>query len=1024
MGSPSRPAPAARPPKPISRIGTRAVALPHARARPSQAPGRVLGAPIPPLTAAAEAVGEIPKAPAVPAFGSLLGGKAAIKEAPKGPLLMPIPVKEAPKARAPIQPASPLPAPSEGLDPTVLLVGAGEKFTPAFQAALARHRVFVEVANPDAVLEAAVTTAPDLVLLMGDAARDCGSDLLAKLAALPRNFSVPVVILEDATELDSKLRAFRSGATAIIPRSASVDATAEQVAKLARQIPEQGTEHVGMLGEATLEDFVSALSKQLRSELVSVVSPEGKDGDPVRLVLGRGRPLAEFMDLFVRRVRRHVLLAEPLHYELGEGTAAGVAGSESVRPRIAPRSITNLRVILADDDTPRADSVAQELRNRGATVIVTDLDPTEPRFERLRQVDPAVLMIGESHVHGTGRSLLRRMRQDTRLRWASQLVVRWDEVWSDRTGELGIQRFESTLAGLSEPEVSLRDRAEVKAPFDTRLEIIGPARILRALASTGHAIRVSVQNPRAEIRVDLSDGLVVGVEGRSLGDDPKEFEGANALSALLLLGSGRVHVESVDQPATANVMAPVDVALNMADAEAPPIAPSIPAAGAVSIHPPFQGGSIPDVEPTIAIPAMPRAPVIPIQAETSQESAQPPPEPFAPSPSAPEHSWVAEPVVPGRPASMVPAYSPDAATAPALNEAASPGWRRVLSNADAWYQAENAKVHAPRLSPRTAGLLLALAVAQGLGLVGIYAGLRALGRSEPAKVEAVEKPAVKPEPARAAAVASPSPAAPAEPLLPTVREPDGGGKSVEDCQTLLAQNPPQDGYYPGAAQEQSRIGRKAIVHGDLKEARAGYCRAVHWDGKNAEIALQLAQVFLLERDGGKALEYAEQAAALDPTQPRVQEVLGDSYARIGAYREARSAWFDAAKLESTSADATRRLVSREVRQADLALRRHDLVVAEKFFRRAAILEPASSASMIGLSYVLVQLEDVKGAAFWARRAVKVAPRNAAARLALGDALNAAKDQRAAIVEWREASLLDPSNAEAQKRLRRAGVPLR
>jgi tetratricopeptide (TPR) repeat protein/DNA-binding response OmpR family regulator len=928
--------------------------------------------------------------------------------------------------RTPAAKDAPAAKPNEGLDPTVLLVGAGEKFTPAFQAALARHRVFVEIADPEAVVEAVVTTAPDLVLLMGEAARDCGSDLLAKLAALPRNFTVPVVILEDSTELDAKLRAFRSGATAIIPRSASVDATAEQVARLARQIPEQGTDNVGMLGEATLEDFVSALSKQLRSELVSVVSPEGNEGDAVRLVLGRGRPLAEFMDLFVRRVRRHVLLAEPLRYELDERIAAVTAG-ESIRPRNEPKSITNLRVILADDDTPRADSVAQELRNRGATVIVTDLAPTDARFERLRQVDPTVLMIGESHVYGAGHTLLRRMRQDTRLRWASQLVVRWEEVWSDKTGELGIQRFESTLAGLAEPENALRSRADVRMTFDTRLETIGPARCLRSLAACGHSLRVTVQNPRAEVTVDLSDGLIVGAEGRSIGDDPKMFEGANALSALLLLGSGRVRVEAVDQPATANVMAPVDVALNMADAEAPPIAPSIPAAGALSIHPPFQGAPLAEVPLAQAAPPLAATPVIPVRGPATanpRPALLPTADPEATS--APVESLHPSELVtrPPGPPSAAP-EAPDHATVRVPPETAAPvGWRGFLARSHAWYSVQNTRFHAPRLAPSTAGLLLTLAILQGLTFVAVYAAGRALGfwgsraetRAEVAAPATTPRVAPKPPPAETAEAAK----APA--VLP--RDPDGSGRKVEDCKTLLASNPPQEGYYPGAAQEQSRIGRAKIVQGDLKEARAAYCRAVHWDPKNVEIALQLTQVLLLERDGAQALEYAERAAAIDPNPTRVQEVLGDAYARVGAHQEARRAWFAAAMLDSTSAEATRRLVSREVRQADIALRRRNLVIAEKFFRRAAILEPASLTSLVGLSYVLVQLGDAGGGAYWGRRAVKAAPRNASARLALGDALHAGNDTRAAIVEWREASLLDPGNGEALKRLRRAGVSAR
>src|SRR5262245_33861962 len=208
----------------------------------------------------------------------------------------------------------------DAIEPTVLLVGAGERFTPAFQAALARYRVQVETTELASVMDAVIVTAPDLVLLMGDAAKDGGADVLQKLAGLSQNFTVPVVVLHDDTELDQKLSAFRHGATAVLPRSASVDATAAEVAKMAREIPEQGTDSQGAIGEATLDEFVGALSRQLRSGLVSSLSGDGApDSQDLKLVLGRGRPLTEFLDAFVRRVRRHVVRAEPLRYELGGG---------------------------------------------------------------------------------------------------------------------------------------------------------------------------------------------------------------------------------------------------------------------------------------------------------------------------------------------------------------------------------------------------------------------------------------------------------------------------------------------------------------------------------------------------------------------------------------------------------------------------------------------------------------------------------------------------------------------------------
>ena len=275
----------------------------------------------------------------------------------------------------------------DAIEPTVLLVGAGERFTPAFQAALGRYHVQVETAEPGTVMDAVIVTAPDLVLLMGDAAKDGGSLVLTKLAGLSQNFTVPVVVLNDDEELDQKLSAFRHGATAVLPRSASVDATAAEVAKMARDIPEQGTDSQGGLGEATLDEFIGALSRQLRTGLVSSLSADSESTADLKLVLGRGRPLTEFLDTFVRRVRRHVVRAGPLEYELGAGAAPTEGLPRASLPAGRPE-IRGLRVVLADDDTPRADAVAQELRSRGVTVVVTDLDPSETRFQTLGRRTP------------------------------------------------------------------------------------------------------------------------------------------------------------------------------------------------------------------------------------------------------------------------------------------------------------------------------------------------------------------------------------------------------------------------------------------------------------------------------------------------------------------------------------------------------------------------------------------------------------------------------------------------------------
>ena len=949
----------------------------------------------------------------------------------------------------------------DAIEPTVLLVGAGERFTPAFQAALGRYRVQVETAELGTVVDAVIVTAPDLVLLMGEAAKDGGAFVLQKLAGLSQNFTVPVVVLNDDEELDQKLSAFRHGATAVLPRSASVDATAAEVAKMARQIPEQGTDSQGGLGEATLDEFIGALSRQLRTGLVSSLSGDPESVADLKLVLGRGRPLTEFLDTFVRRVRRHVVRAEPLWYELGAGSAPTEGMPRAGLPAGKPE-IQGLRIVLADDDTPRADAVAQELRSRGVTVVVTDLEPSGTRFQTLRQADPTVLVIGEEHAHCGGYELLRRMRRDSRLRWASLLVVRWNEIWSEERGAPVIQRLESTLAGLAEPERALFARAEARVSFDTRLEGTGPARCLRTLAALAPALRVHVENPRVSLVIDLSDGLVVGVEGRTLDAEARPLSGVNALSALLVLGSGRVRVEPVDQAAVANVMTPVEAALNMADAETPPITPSIPAAGTVSLAPPPAADEAPvslpvsgrgSVRPTPIVPvgAAKSATAVPRPAPIPAFAAPPPPTrsplPAVPLPVAP-FPLSASAQMPAQPMPTLQAAAlgselgtpqqertPPAVTlAAALPPAAAPGVRAADGFAarwdvlGAWFARQDAKLHGKRISRRVAAVLIGLGALQGLAVVLLYAGgrwlLRPHSTPEPrvaARELVREEPPKRAPPPAASEAPAPAPVASARSVAPVTA--DGSGHDVPGCTTLLASDPPHGGFYPGAALHAMRAGRSAIVRGDLPLAQTSLCRAAQYNPKNAEIALELSLVLLLQRDGPDAEQWARRAVELDPNELGAQDALGDALARTGNEAEAKRAWLAGARVDPTNEAAVRAIVTRSAKQADKALRRRDLVTAERAFRRAAVLEPRSNASRSGLAYVLLQLGDLEPAVLWARRAVDVAPRNSGARLVLGDALAKSGDKAGAAREWREAALLDPTNREAQKRLRSAGITL-
>ncbi|HYP99736.1 MAG TPA: hypothetical protein VER96_13770 [Polyangiaceae bacterium] len=846
----------------------------------------------------------------------------------------------------------PAPTPA-AIEPTILLVGADSIFEPALRASLARHRVYVETTTAETVAETVIATAPDLVLLVGPAARDGGGNVLQTLMSSPVCSVIPVAILDDNAALDMRLRAFRHGAAAVIPPSASIDAIAEQVAKLAREIPERGGESLGVVGEATLSEFVGALSSELRSGILSVHTGKGNE-DAVRLVLGSGRPLAAFIDDFVRQVKSHVVHAEPLKYEFAEHASGTVTLLDPAAPSTEPErvNVKGVRVALADDDTGRADSVAQELRARGVSVVVTDLAPTDARFARLRQVDPEVLLIGESHVKGQGYELLRRMRRDTRLRWASLLVVRWDEIWSDTLSVPALDRLESALAALSEADRTLQTWAETGESFDARLESTGPARCLRALSTSPKPLRVTVNNPRVSVSIDISDGLVVGAAGESRLDPSQKWDGALALSAMMVLSSGRVHVNPVSQPAVTNVMATVDVALNMADSEPSPITPSIPTTAAPSLPPP--SAAVPSATSLPSVAPIPT--VAPVQLPARS----------IPSLFAQPHTGVS---LPAALFFVALAALQGLLVVAALSLLLKPRHSKTIASASASVSAHTDVSSAP----------------------------------------ASVAPSANANPASAAQTAQ----APANASIPV----DESGAKAPTCNESFGGEKVKPGEYPGAAYGQVRDANRALVRGDIEAAQTALCKAVLWNQTNPALPLELAQLMLLRRDGAQAVEWANKGLALDATSARGQSILGDGLARVGDYEGAKRAWLASMHLEpSNDPQQLKALSFSSVREAQASMKRHDFARAERFFRRGVVMDGDNVAASNGLADSLLKLGDVPSALRWANHSVATAPRDATARVVLGDVLSKKGDRSAAEVEWREALQLDPANYLAKLRL--------
>ena len=463
------------------------------------------------------------------------------------------------------------------------MLGRGEAMDAALKVALDRHGL--RVVDGEGDVKAAVrNVAPDVVLLVGDAAADGGRAVFDVLATDAVTNVVPVIVLGAAEKLDGRITAFRAGAVAVVPKTASADQVATRIAAVARDIAERGEAKPDELGEATFDELVTMVAGELRSGILSVGRQKaGAAGEPMRIVLGAGRPVADAVEEFVRKMRPLVSRAEPLTYEL-HASAGGPVGLLDGEPagRGDLSVLSGLRIILVDSDASRADTLSQELRARGSVVAVAD--PSARGIERARGLDPQVVIVDAAGMDGTGFEVVRAIRRDVRLRWAAMLVAPWGEIWPENAATPDLAELALRIAPLVTHDRELRTRATTETKFDARLEITGPSRLLRVLASLTGPFHVTVQSRKAQVEIDLAEGLIVGAKATRTSGAP--LEGTLALAALLVMASARVTVEKRPNPSTANVMAPIEEALARASQEAAPIPVSQP-------PPPMAGGNAP-----------------------------------------------------------------------------------------------------------------------------------------------------------------------------------------------------------------------------------------------------------------------------------------------------------------------------------------------------------------------------------------------------------------------------------------------
>ncbi|MEM6963012.1 MAG: hypothetical protein AAF550_14895, partial [Myxococcota bacterium] len=222
-------------------------------------------------------------------------------------------------------------------------------------------------------------------------------------------------------------------------------------------------------------------------------------------------------------------------------------------------------LLLMDTDPGRADTLAQAMRLHDAEVVVTQV--SIDGFKRAYGFDPEVVILDSTALDDGRFETVRHLRKNIRLRWASLLVVRWEDIWPPSSPSPDIAQLSARIAPLTQHDRTLKFQAQTEKTLETRIERTGPGRMLRILSSIPGNVHMTAKSTKARFEIDLAEGLIVGATCMRHGAGAGTSEGIAALRDFLDLGSAQVSIEKRPHPSVANVMTPVEEALDAATAE-------------------------------------------------------------------------------------------------------------------------------------------------------------------------------------------------------------------------------------------------------------------------------------------------------------------------------------------------------------------------------------------------------------------------------------------------------------------------
>ena len=218
----------------------------------------------------------------------------------------------------------------------------------------------------------------------------------------------------------------------------------------------------------------------------------------------------------------------------------GKSGPVRFRPSMPPRSpakfrVKGLRLLIIDNDPIRVDALAMDLRNLGAQVAVGDFSTSG--YAQAAKFLPDAVVSDLVRPGEEGFVFIQNLRRHPLLRWSSVILSRWWKETAEGEGEVLLDRVLDQLEELLAPIRIIEERIAAHRPLSDRLEMTGPAALLRTLSGAGLNGSLSVNDSWNKFTVDIANGRILSAYRKGI--DGEADEDLDALIQLMLCETGK-----------------------------------------------------------------------------------------------------------------------------------------------------------------------------------------------------------------------------------------------------------------------------------------------------------------------------------------------------------------------------------------------------------------------------------------------------------------------------------------------------